>query len=461
MKSMIRQLKLTPGKTAALWILAGLAILFTDGTPARSAEVSPEIEAAPQEEYGIARSVTATLERSPRLMAIKANRDAVAQDREQVRGEYLPQVDLALGYGTDSHSDVGTRAIDEEYDFDERTEASIILVQPLFHGGDIKRRVAVETERQASAEMRVMDNAEALALDAIIAHLEVWRQRELLGLTDRNAGAHRSILAQVEERTQSGAGSIADVIQIKGRLALILSSRAGILADQAAAEANYHRLTGNRPGKLHLPVDHQELLPESRATVLANARRNNPKMAALSADIRAAAQEVEVRKASFLPRINFEMSSTYRDGEESNTDYTHNNAIMVRARWNLYNGGSDLAAREAAAARKRQLSSDRQNQYELLVEEIDATWSQHQAALDQSESYAEAVSFNDQTRSAYAEQFVVGQRSLLDLLDAENEFFHSTAQLLTTQINEMIAVYRLLALSGELLDKLGINSNPL
>jgi adhesin transport system outer membrane protein len=401
-------------------------------------------------------SVTATLERSPRLMAIKANRDAVAKDREQVRGEYLPQVDLALGYGTDSHSDAGTRDRDEEHEFDQRTEASIILVQPLYHGGDIKRRVAVETERQTSAEMRIMDNAEALALDAIIAHLDVWRQRELLGLTDRNARAHRAILSQVQERTQSGAGSIADVIQIKGRLALILSSRAGILADQAAAEASYHRLTGILPGELHLPEDYKSQLPENKETILSSARQNNPKMAALSADIRAAAQEVEVRKASFLPRINFEASSTYRDGEESSTTYTHNNAIMLRARWNLYNGGSDLAAREAAAARKRQLSSDRQNQYELLVEEIDATWSQHQATLAQSESYAEAVSYNDQTRSAYAEQFVVGQRSLLDLLDAENEYFQSAAQLLTTEVNEMIAIYRLLALSGELLASLNL-----
>jgi outer membrane protein, adhesin transport system len=450
MKSMTRHLKATPGKTAALWVLAGLVCFFTNGTPARGAEASPEGE------YGIAMSVTATLERSPRLMAIKANRDAVIQDREQVHGEYLPQVDLALGYGTDSHSDAGTRARDEEHDFDERTEASIILVQPLYHGGDIKRRVAVETERQASAEMRVLDNAEALALDAIIAHLNVWRQRKLLALADQNLDAHREILAQVEERTQSGAGSIADVIQIKGRQALILSSRAGVLADRAAAEANYHRLTGIRPGNLHLPSNYKGLLPDSSAAVLASARQNNPKLEALSADIRAAAQEVEVRKANFLPRINFEMSSTYRDGMESTTTYTHNNAIMVRARWNLYNGGSDLAAREAAAARKRQLASDRKNQYELLAEEIDATWNQHQAALAQSKSYAEAVSFNDQTRAAYAEQFDVGQRSLLDLLDAENEYFQSAAQLLTTQVNEMIAVYRLLALSGELLQNLGI-----
>ncbi len=405
---------------------------------------------------GIELSVTATLERSPRLMAIKANRDAVVQDREQVRGDYLPQVDLALGYGTDSHSDIGTRARDEETDFDGRTEASIILVQPLYHGGDIKGRVALETERQASAEMRVMDNAEALALDAIIAHMEVWRQRELLDLTERNVKAHREILAQLEERTQSGAGNIADVIQTKGRLALILSSQARIQAELTAAEARYRRLTGMPPQALHLPQNYQHLLPGSQEEIISQARRNNPKLGALSADIRAAAQEVEVRKAGFLPRINFEMSSTYQDGVESNTSFTHNNAIMVRARWNLYNGGSDTAAREAAAARKRQLSSDRQNQYERLAEEIDATWSQHQAAIAQSRSFSEAVKFNDETRSAYAEQFVVGQRSLLDLLDAENEYFQSSAQLLTTQVNEMIAVYRLLALGGELLGSLNI-----
>lgn len=440
-------------KFIQLILLLGLICPFIGTDLAQAADKASMAEGA----SGIELSVTATLERSPRLMTIKANRDAVAQDREQVRGDYLPQVDLALGYGTDSHSDVGTRARDEELDFDGRTEASIILVQPLYHGGDIQGRVAVETERQASADMRVIDNAEALALDAIIAHMEVWRQRELLDLTARNVKAHRKILAQLEERTQSGAGSIADVIQTKGRLALILSSQARIQAEQTAAEARYHRLTGMYPKALHLPQNYTNLLPGSREEVLSQARRKNPKLGALSADIRAAAQEVEVRKAGFLPRINFEMSSTYQDGVESNSTYTHNNAIMVRARWNLYNGGSDRAAREAAAARKRQISSDRQNQYERLAEEIDATWSQHQSTLAQSQSYSEAVDFNDQTRNAYAEQFVVGQRSLLDLLDAENEYFQSSAQLLTTQVNEMIAVYRLLALSGELLGSLNID----
>lgn len=457
MKSMFVQIETTVLKTKRI-IISTLLLSLTSAVMWAGAAQAAQKATTAEGGAGVEMSVTATLERSPRLMAIKANRDAVSQDREQVRGDYLPQVDLALGYGTDSHSDTGTRARDEEHEFDGRTEASIILVQPLYHGGDIKNRLAVETERQASADMRVMDNAEALALDAIIAHMEVWRQRELLELTDRNITAHRDILSQLEERTQSGAGSIADVIQTKGRLALVLSSEASIQAELSAAEANYIRLTGMPPQALYLPHNYQALLPASPEEALSKAKKANPKLGALSADIRAAAQEVEVRKAGFLPRINFEVSSTYQDGVESTSTYTHNNAIMVRARWNLYNGGSDTAAREAAAARKRQLTSDRQNQYERLSEEINATWSLHQAAVAQSQSYGEAVKFNDQTRNAYAEQFVVGQRSLLDLLDAENEYFQSSGQLLTTRVNEIIAVYRLLALSGELLESLGITT---
>lgn len=406
-------------------------------------------------------SVMSALETNPRLDELKQNREAVKNDLKQTRGRYYPRVDLDVGYGADSHSDTLTRIRDEENDFEERSEASISLVQPLFQGGEIHSSVGVQLANLESVDKRVFDNAEALALDAIIAHLEVSRQRKLMDLTNQNVKAHRQILAYIKERQRAGAGTTADVTQTNGRLALTLASRFQIEADLEAANANYFRVVGRYPQKLALPVDFRSWLPSSKEDALSRAESCNPKLAALAADIRAAKKEIDVRKSNFFPKINLELSSTYRDQVESDETYEQNNAAMIRASWNLFSGGSDVAARDAAAARKRQAVFSRNDQYERIAELVHDTWSRYKIAGEQVKTYAEAVEYNRQTREAYQQQFIVGQRSLLDVLDAENEFFQSSGQLITARINEVIAAYRLRALMGCLLRSLDLNTESL
>ena len=413
----------------------------------------------PQDEenvVSIRASVVATLESNPRIAEIKANRTAVSKDLEQTRGQYYPSVDLNLGYGTDNHSDTLTRETGRDDEWDERTEASIALVQPLYHGGEIENSVQVQVAKLESAEHRVFDNAEAVALDAVIAHLEVWRQRSLLDLSRQNVTNHQEIVDHIAERQRAGVGSTADVYQANGRLTLTRTSLLEVKADLESAMANYFRLTGRLPGKLELPADFRSFIPVGKTVALDRAATCNPKLAAFAADIKAAEHEIDIRKSNFLPRINLELSSTYRDQVESSQTYEKNNAAMVRAQWNLYRGGSDRAARESAEARKRQTMLARNEEYNRISEQIADTWNRFEISGEQIRTYEDAVTFNRQTRLAYQEQFVVGQRSLLDLLDAENELFRSSSQLITARVNEIIASYRLIALTGCLIQSLGI-----
>jgi adhesin transport system outer membrane protein len=402
-------------------------------------------------------SVQSTLETNPRLGEIKQNREAVGQELRQTKGRYFPRLDATAGYGTDRHSDVVTRGLGTDDDFDERSEASLMLVQPLFQGGEIKESVAAQSAKLESAQERVLDNAEALALDAVIAHLEIWRQRQLLDLTNRNVETHRKILTNIKERQRAGAGSTADVMQANGRLAMTLSSRYQIEAEVETARANYLRVVGQLPGPVVPPQEFRAHLPDSEAAVIERVERCNPKLMAYGADIRSAQHEVAVRKSSFWPKVDLEAGTSYNDQVEGSQSYEHNTAAMVRARWNLFNGGSDAAARDAALARKLQATEARQNQYDLIVEQVQDTRGRYLTARESIGAYTDAVEYNRQTAEAYRQQFVVGQRTLLDVLDAENELFQTSGQLITARVNEMIAAYRLLALMGCLIRSLDID----
>ena len=92
---------------------------------------------------------------------------------------------------------------------------------------------------------------------------------------------------------------------------------------------------------------------------------------------------------------------------------------------------------------------------------VEESWTEFLSAQKQLEFYREAIEYNKTTRTAYEEQFIMGQRSLLDVLDAENELFNSSTQAATARGNTLIAAYRMKALAGQLLPSLDISTDML
>lgn len=402
-------------------------------------------------------TVTTALEYSPRLKVLQSNEEAIGFERDRAFGGYLPQVDVAFGYGVEAHSDTLTRSGDREHNFYDRLEGSIRLSQLLYDGKETRSLVEIEDAKLESAGHRVFDNAEAIALDAIIAHMEVYRQRELVALAEENVNDHLEILDQLKERQEGGAGSIADVDQTQARLSRAYASLAETQAGLKAAEANYERIVGKLAGDVEFFTVPADIVPTSLDEAVKQTAIDNPKVLALSANVGEADRRIELSKSNFLPKVHAELSSNYEDQVESSETYEHNNQAMMRLRWNIFSGHSDVADRKAAMARKMQAAAHRDDQRDKVVEETVATWAEMESARKQVASFGDALNYNQKTLDSYIKQFIVGQRTLLDVLDAHNEKFQSAGLLVTARTNEVIAVERLLALTGKLNESLQID----
>ena len=405
----------------------------------------------------LADTVTTALEYSPRLQVLQANQNAVGFERDRAYGGYLPQVDIAAGYGAEAHSDTLTRARGNEHNFYDRLEGSIRLSQLVYDGKETRSLVEIEEAKMVSAGYRTFDNAEAIALDSIIAHMEVYRQRELVVLAEENVNDHLEILDKLEERQEGGAGSIADVDQTKARLARAYASLAEIQAKLKSAEANYQRYVGKLAGDVEFFIIPSNIVPGSLDEAVQQTVERNPKTLALNANVDEADRRIELSKSNFLPKVHAELSSTYEDQIESSETYEHNNQAMMRLRWNIFNGHSDVADRKAAMARKLQAGHHRDDQRDMVVEETRTTWAELESSRKQMVNFSEAFDYNQKTLDSYIKQFIVGQRTLLDVLDAHNEKFQSAGLLVTAKTNEVIAVERLLALTGKLNESLQID----
>ena len=411
--------------------------------------------AVAEDDITLQKSVIDTLRYAPRLEMIKHNREAVGHDLDKSKGRWYPKLDIRGGYGSDSYN--SKLNSDTDGDWDSRGELSAILSQRLYDGGEASSQIRLDERRAASLDYRVFDNAESLALDAVIANMEVYRQRELLFLAEENAKAHRDILSSLKEREQAGAGSVADVTQTQARLSMAQASIEKTRSALQAALNEYQRLTGVLPGKIAMTPYPQNLIPTSLDEMTAQAVGNNPKINAAGEDVNAEVERINIAKANYHPYVYAELSSSYSDGVENQDYWERTDAAMVRFNWNLFNGGSDVAGHKATKARKRQAEADKYDLTLAVESETKTTWAQYMSSLNEVKEYTAAVQYNRDTKEIYLEQFGVAQRSLLDVLDSENEVFQSSSQLVTSSVNEQIAAYKLMALSGNLITALGVD----
>ncbi len=401
-------------------------------------------------------TVLATLRQHPALQALAKSRDAAKQDYAQARGGFFPRLDASAQYGAESYSDAATRRINKENEFSERTDASLTATQLLWDGQGTVSRVDAADAALRSVRSQYVDAADSLGLDAIIAHVSVYRQRLLLSLAQDNVVEHEDILASMEERERVGAGSLADVTQTRGRLARAKTTLSSTRNDLNTAVANYYRLTGTAPadlGAVALP----DALPATVDAAVDETMHRNPKLTTLMAEVDRAVQVIRQNESNYYPEVKLKASSGYTDNADSSETFTKKNQLMVTMDWNLFNGGSDVAGVRAAKERKVSAELNLRDTRDALMEEVTASWSQFEAAKEQVGLYEQAADYNRQTRDMYLQQFTVGQRSLLDVLDAENELFNTQGQLITAQMNVVIGGFRLLTLNGSILESMGID----
>lgn len=408
-------------------------------------------------------TVLSTLYYTPDIKQFQEYRQAAEHDVSRARSGWLPRVDARAGWGVEQWSSQEIRRglyAQNGHDFYERSEASIVVQQTIWDGLATHSRYRIGVTRLDSATSRLLDNSEAAVLDALLAHLEVYRQRRLVALSELNVQNHRDILSSQEERQRLGASSVADVTQTRGRLA---RAQASLVETQSALEiamSQYKLMVGKDPVELEAPYLPENPYP-SLETVLSDSQTRNPKVKALQADVETARAQIKLDKSTYHPQIYLEAGPAYNWQVQGSQTYDWGTGIMLRATWNLFNGFYDYYNVKGDAARMRQTREQLNSQTNNLAQETAATWSSLISAQEQSKFYEVAVENSTATRDAYLQQFNVGQRSLLDVLDSENELYNFSMQLVTSRLNEIASHYKLKALGGELLPSMGFEPSLL
>ena len=402
-------------------------------------------------------AVATGIQTNPEYGVVAASRRATDEELEQGRALFLPSLDLNADAGWEHSDDPATRAgAGDDTENMWRYETGITLTQMLFNGFDAKYEVERQKARVTSSANRVRETAELVGLSIVEAYLEVLRQRELLVIARKNVADHIEIMDQIEQGVEGGRSTQADFEQAKARLAQARATESSTRQALRDAEANYRTEVGDEPGQLTLPNTPFDVLAEDVEREVEKSLAYSPTLDIFESDIEVAYAEAQQTKASFYPQVDLQLNARQGHNLGGVDGRDRSASALVVVNWNLYRGGADMARAREFIHRHQQTKEARAEASRAVENDVRQTWAAMVSAGERARQFAAQADANVEVVKAYNDQFSLDRRTLLDVLDAQNELFVSRSNTVNAEFLEMLAVYRLLALKGALLPTLQV-----
>lgn len=394
----------------------------------------------------------------PDVKEAAANRRATQAELREARGLYYPRLDVRAGIGPEWT--LNTTTSPNPGGWLGRMESDVTLQQLLFDGFAREGEVEKRASRVDAASFRVRERSEVIALNATQAYLDVLRNQELVQLAKDNVGIHEGITEDVRSRVEGGQSGIGDLQQADARLATAENTLIRAEKDLEDSIAGFIRFVGEEPSDLVLPELSDAVMPATVDEAVGLALNENPAVRAVGADIDVTHGERRVVEGDFYPTFRIEVIGSRNRHIDGTQGPNHDFLAMLRMQWNLFNGGQTTARKMEAIeriseSRERFLGVQRQ-----IEESVRLAWIATENAKRESLTLNDLVLANSQVVSTYRQEFEIGQRDLLDLLDSENELFLSRTRLVTADFVAMFGKYRILADTGQLLDALDLKVMP-
>lgn len=406
-------------------------------------------------------TVKDALANHPEVNAAINSRYSAEKELRAAQGGYLPALNLNAETGRKNIDDATTRAAGSTNGLTQSPNgATLSLEQNVFNGFATHSDVARQKATVDSRAFSVMNTSESTAYTVIQAYFDVLQREEFVRLAEDDLANHERIYDQIKLRTDQGVGRSGDFMQAEARLA---QARNNLLTEQTNledAKTTFVSVSGQDPEGLSLPESIDAQLPTSLADAKSRMENNNPLLKSANADIEAAHQQYEASKSTFYPRVDVELSRGISNNTDTTRAHTEEWEAMVKLHYNLYQGGSDKANMESRAYLHKQAQDVRNNTLRQLNQELRLAWTALQNARAQLPSAEEYTDRSVKVRTAYQDQFSLGERTLLDLLDSENEVFSSKRRLVELRYLAMTSGYRISERTGELMSILKIAPPP-
>ncbi|WP_082957096.1 TolC family outer membrane protein [Vibrio sp. UCD-FRSSP16_30] len=403
----------------------------------------------PVSAQSLEQAISHTLQTNPTVKSSYNEFMSYIYDNKAAVREYYPKVDLTAGVGWENYQNDQSR--DEDY---TAIDASIRLTQLLWDGSNTLNNMDRTAAEAESLRYKVLSDAADTALEVSKVYLDALKAYEILALSESNLATHKKIFKDIKKRTDSGIGSTADLSQVEARVA---KAHGNLLAAQNNlfdTHTQFTRIVGQTPQGLVFPRADVTRIPLTLTDAIDVAIDKHPVIKTAIVDVDAAKFQYKQSNSPNLPSFTIDAGYDYYDDAEGVDGRRDEMNATLRMRYNLFNGGVDSAKKDKAAYQMNQAKDLRDRAYRHVEESLRLSWSALDLTLQQKEFLADHVDAASDTVVAYDKQYKIGKRTLLDLLNTENELFESRKGYVDALYAEQYAKFRVLNATGTLLESL-------
>lgn len=366
------------------------------------------------------------------------------------RAGWRPRVDLSANAGRES-----LRTGAQDFGTFNVSGTQLSLTQLLFDGGITSSDIRASGHEWRKSYHELNAASEYVALEVVKAYLDLLRHQELIAAATQNYAEHKATLDMLNERVRAAVARRVDLEQATARLAQAEATLTNLQIGHHKAAARYLRMVGTTPS-VQLPAwpESQAFspVPPTSEAALQQGIRGNPSLLASVDNLLTTEQVLAGRQAAYLPQLQARAVLSEARNQDGITGRSERHYAEVVLSQNIYRGGADQAYETRASelslrARAQVEQTCREVQQDLSVAHKDVDTYSTQAKLADQHRLAA-----DKTKTAYRQQFDIGQRTLLDLLDTQSEFFEAQSDYTNARFNHLTAQARTLAGMGRLVE---------
>jgi adhesin transport system outer membrane protein len=385
----------------------------------------------------------------PAILESLKQYESVVAERSIATSEYYPTVGTELSTGPERTDGVPT-------DFEEKdliaNTATLYAKQNLFNGGKTSAYVKETDARIYAAAFEVLNVANRTYLDVAEAYVNVIKARDLLGIAEKNALTQERIMRQVREKTEAGFNRVSELYNSESRLVLSKGNYISRQQDLNQALVAFHRLFGRvlEPAQFIEPQPTVEL-PSSLPDAVEVAFERHPALKVAKYNIEKTRYSYKKSAASYYPSLDLELKGQYREDTGGEEGETNQSGAYLTLSYVLFDGGyrKGATARDQQSMRKEYQRSyiERRN----VNETVRLAWNIMEAEQFKKEYLSEHVQLSKKTLGAFKEEYYVGRRTLLDLLNMENEYTDAEMSLTQSKYSYLTSLYQIMQATGVLL----------
>lgn len=388
---------------------------------------------------------------NPTLQAARADQRAVDENVPIERAEGRPSAS-----GSASYTEYLYQSSDSPLNPDRQFAAGVNLGVPVYSGGAVKNRVRAAQTRVKAGQADLRATESAVFSQVVAAYMDVIQAEAITGLSGNLVDVLGVNLQATSDRFEIGDLTRTDVAQSRARLETARGDLRSARANLVAAREYYIQLVGQAPGTLEPPPPLPNL-PENVEAAVAITLDNNPDLIAARENAEAAGYDIRVAGSSRMPRVEVFTGGDYTRSDRK-TDpalgdiFARSNTAAtagVRATIPIFQGGRPAALERQAQARasaalEREIGTERD-----VIAQVRSAYSSWQAANAIIESSQSAIEAAELSLEGVRAENTVGNRTILDILDAEQELLNARVQLVTARRNAYVAGFTLLAAMGK------------